>query len=896
MCIIWRPITLAAFLTGVLAMGALAAPTGKVITYPAPAGEKPSGDWTVTADGRPVFVYTVATLHGGPASFASFDFSGVVKVTITSTRKVASALVCPASFDITPTVKGDEISFELSRPRNVTVEINGTYERALHLFANPLETDAPRPDDPNVLYFGPGVHDIGPQQFAAAKSIYIAGGAIVRPLIQPDEKPTNERDWSGMRNYRHLFVWEGAKGVKVRGHGILDMSQLPWHARTAFVFSGCEDVLVEGLTIIDAPGWVVAFFGCRNVTVRNVKQICQRENSDGVDICNTQDVLVEDCFLRNNDDEVCVKTTSPAPAQESRNILVRRCVIWNERARGLGITSETRRDIANVTFRDCDIIHDFSNGGDCASLAVLVSDAGTMSNIRFEDIRSEDVRSVLINGWIGADFWGRDKERGRVSGVVFRNISGWGAGFPVSRLQGCDGTHLFENVVFQNLRVNGNLVRSLEEGGIALNPFVRNVTIKNDTAPPTAAPNIAGAKALVGDPGVALTWSAVVDPECATHRYHVYRDGKKVAEARKTSYTDAGLAELTDHAYQVSAVNMADLEGPKSQVTRARTLADTASPTVLSVNADDRTHLRVAFSEPVDKGSAQKPEGYKLEGGADVLAASLEADGRTVVLTTSPMPADRTYTLMLSGNKDRSRRGNAVTPGTTTTFAYRLGLVGYWKLNEGARTTAADLSPSGNTARLVNVDPAKCWVEGRQGKALQFDGDKSYVEIPNSASLQAVQEGDYTLAAWVKPEGTLKSSDAAYDSPCGIITKRGYHEGLTYGPRGHFALTHFLAGERAAEIATWEACPPGRFYHVVAVVDRTHGRVRIYLNGKPSGESTFEPGAAARAYGEEPWRIGIGNPDAHADHRWPMKGIISDVVIHSRALGDDEIRRLTEAR
>ena len=111
----------------------------------------------------------------------------------------------------------------------------------------------------------------------------------------------------------------------------------------AIVLSNAEDVSVEGITLLDLPGWVVAMFESRRVRVDNVKEICRRENSDGVDICNSQEVLVENCFLRNNDDEVCVKTTAPAPAQTSEKILVRKCVIWNERRRGLGITSETRR-------------------------------------------------------------------------------------------------------------------------------------------------------------------------------------------------------------------------------------------------------------------------------------------------------------------------------------------------------------------------------------------------------------------------------------------------------------------------------------------------------------------------------------------------------------------------
>ncbi len=452
----------------------------KVVTYPAPPGEKASDDYTVSVNGKPVSVYEIDTLNGGPASFAYFDFEGKVTVTITSLRAVTYARVLPTSYGITPTVEGSDISFTLDHPCNLTLELNGSFMRCLHLFANPLETNVPRPDDPNVIYYGPGVHEIGPVKIDSGKTVYIAGGAIVRGVILPDEKPTTEKDWSGVKNWHDLFVADGAKHIAIRGRGILDLRPLPWHARTAMVIRHCEDVLVEGITVLDAPAWVVAVFGSKNVTVRNVKQICRRENSDGVDLCNTQDAVVEDCFLRNNDDEVCVKTTSPPPEQESKNIIVRRCVIWNERARGLGITSETRENISGVTFRDCDIIHDFSGGGDCCSLAILVSDSGTMSNIVFEDIRCENVTNTLINCWIGADMWGHDPNRGHVNGVVFRNITVTGGSNPVSRLTGFDGDHLIENVTFANLRINGKLVTSLEDGRISANEHTRNLRVVHD--------------------------------------------------------------------------------------------------------------------------------------------------------------------------------------------------------------------------------------------------------------------------------------------------------------------------------------------------------------------------------------------------------------------------------
>lgn len=456
-------------------LGAVSAPA-EVVTYPAPVGVAPSPDYTVTADGKPVFIQTVETLNGGPASFGGFDFSGSVEIEIKTARPASagSVKVLPASWGITPKVEGQTIRLTLSQPRNLTLEVGG-FERALHLFANPLEKDAPKAGDPGVIYFGPGVHDVTTMTLPSNTTLYLAGGAILKCKIGEGEKPTHLKDWSGMKNYRLFMSLYGVKNVRICGRGVIDMSALPWHARSGIVVERAEGVRIEGITILDAPAWTVAAFNSRDIQIENIKQLCRRENSDGIDLCNTQDATVRGCFMRNNDDEICVKTTMGAPTPGGKNILVEGCVIWNERARGLGITSETRRDISDVTFRDCDIIHDFSKGGDCAALAILVSDSGTMRNIRFENIRIEEARNTLIRCWVGKDMWGHDPERGHVSGAVFKAVTYSGAGQPSVRMDGCDATHLIENVTFENLKIGGKLIENAEQGKIKLNPFVRNV-------------------------------------------------------------------------------------------------------------------------------------------------------------------------------------------------------------------------------------------------------------------------------------------------------------------------------------------------------------------------------------------------------------------------------------
>jgi hypothetical protein len=450
---------------------------GAVVTYPAPQGERASEDYQVRAGGKPVFVYTATVLRGGPASFAYFDFSGSVTVTVTVAvaRKIRAVKILPTSYGIKPTVSKNNISFTLTKPANLTIELNENIERPLHLFANPPEANPPGPASKDVIYFGPGVHEVTTLQPKSGQTIYLAGGAILRAKIPPGEKPRDEKNWAGNKVYAPLIETSGATGVKVRGRGIIDLGPLPWHARAAMWFGRSQEILVEGIILLDAPQWVVAMQDSKNVVVRNGKQICARENSDGVDISNSQDVLVEGCFLRNNDDEVCVKTLLPPPAMPSKNIIVRRCVVWNERARGLGITCETRADISNVLFEDCDIIHDFSNGFDCASLAIVVSDSGTMSDIRFENIRCEDVRNTLLNCQIAEDRWGHDKARGRIKGVTFKDVQVIGKTFPVSKLTGFDATHLVEDVTFERLRIQGNLIRDAKAARLQTNVYVRRV-------------------------------------------------------------------------------------------------------------------------------------------------------------------------------------------------------------------------------------------------------------------------------------------------------------------------------------------------------------------------------------------------------------------------------------
>jgi hypothetical protein len=477
------PSALSAFAFSLLGLlpGTLPAATVKV--YPAPQGEELSAVYTVQVEGQDTPVYVAKVAPADPqarwkamddkqnsadffekASFTYFDFEGTVCIRIACPEAVRSAKVLPSSCGIEPSIDGKTISIQLDKPRHLTVEINDTWAGALHLFGNPPETDAPRPDDPNVIYYGPGIHEVGSLTVLSGKTVYVAGGAIVRGIILPDE-PFRISSYSGLKTYAPTFTLKGEK-IVFRGRGIVDGSHCTTHARNMLLVRG-QDIRIEGVILRDSSTWTIPIRQSDRVTVQNVKLLGYRANSDGIDICNSRDVAVDGCFIRTLDDLIVVKADKGQG--EVRNVLAKNCVLWNEVAHALSVGAELRENVDGVLFTDCDVIHDLGREW---TLRVYHCDSARVSNIRFENIRIEETRR-LISLWIGTAVWTRDEARGHIDNVVFKDIDAVGKE-PRLEFAGFSETNAVENVTLTNVVING---KPLKQEQIKSNAFVRGVEV-----------------------------------------------------------------------------------------------------------------------------------------------------------------------------------------------------------------------------------------------------------------------------------------------------------------------------------------------------------------------------------------------------------------------------------
>ncbi|MCL5270995.1 MAG: glycosyl hydrolase family 28 protein [bacterium] len=353
------------------------------------------------------------------------------------------------------------------------------------MFVDPPEQDAPRAGDPNVRYFGPGVHRPGRIELESNQTVYVAGGAVVYGSIHARR----------------------ASNVRILGRGIVDVSESErGQGGGAIRLEDCTDITIDGLVLRDPDVWCCSLFGCRNAEIRNIKLVgLWRYNADGIDLCNSQDIRVRDCFVRAFDDCIVLKglrRPEGNPAVVSyherpvRDIIIERCVLWNDWGRAMEIGAETSApEIADVVFHDCDIIRTVH-----IAMDIQHGDRAVVRDIRFENIRVEgddfnlrprlqkardetytvdpqdDYRPYLLYIVIGSNFYSRDRQSGVVRNIIFKDIEVTSKLFPPSSFRGADAEHNVIGVTIDNLRVNGRRCTSPEEARLEIHPHVSDVT------------------------------------------------------------------------------------------------------------------------------------------------------------------------------------------------------------------------------------------------------------------------------------------------------------------------------------------------------------------------------------------------------------------------------------
>ncbi len=299
----------------------------------------------------------------------------------------------------------------------------------------------------NIALIGQGtINGNGAQNFSKWKN-----------LQNPDKTALRKMGTAGVPVYERIFG---------EGHYLRPSFFQPF---------GCSNVLLEGITILDSPFWVIHPVYCDNVIVRGVTVKSYNTNNDGCDPESSSNVLVEECIFATGDDAIAIKSGRDNDAwrvgRATENVVIRNCV-FESKINGVCIGSEISGGVRNVFIENIKI----PKSANAIYFKSNTNRSGFIENIFVRNVHAESVKEALIRFEPNYKGEGNMMHPTNFNGFHLENITSnlvedcglYLAGLPKSALKNVKlsnieikktpvayGLKFAEHIVFKDVVVNG---------------------------------------------------------------------------------------------------------------------------------------------------------------------------------------------------------------------------------------------------------------------------------------------------------------------------------------------------------------------------------------------------------------------------------------------------------
>lgn len=263
--------------------------------------------------------------------------------------------------------------------------------------------------------------------------------------------------------------------------------------RPQFVnFYRCNRVLIEDVTLLNSPFWVLHPLFCDDLIVRGVTVINDGPNGDGCDPESCNRVLIENCVFQTGDDCIAIKSGRNLDGRRwdtpSQNIVVRGCQMKDGHG-GVVVGSEISGGYRNLYVENCQM--DSPNLDRVIRIKTSSCRGGIIENIFVRNVTVGQCREAVLR--INLDYEANEQcHRGNnpiVRNVQLENVSCQKSQFGVLfigledecniydvKVKDCQWNGVtkgrngdkdinsvrgkYRNVTFENLKINGEDVPS----------------------------------------------------------------------------------------------------------------------------------------------------------------------------------------------------------------------------------------------------------------------------------------------------------------------------------------------------------------------------------------------------------------------------------------------------
>ena len=348
-------------------------------------------------------------------------------------------------------------------------------------------------------------------QLKSGVNLVVEEGAVLEFAFEPELYPIVPTRWEGLDcwNLSPLIYAYQAKDIAITGKGTIDgggsnETWWPWCGNSRFGmkpggiaqnqgararllkqaedgvpmderrfgpqdglrpqmvnFNQCEGILIEDVTLLRSPFWVIHPLLSKDITVRGVHVNNDGPNGDGCDPESCDRVLIENCFFNTGDDCIAIKSGRNNDGREggqgkfagipSKNIIIRNSKFNNGHG-GVVIGSEISGGCQNVFAENCEM--DSPNLDRVLRIKTNSCRGGIIENINMRNITVGQCKEAVLK--VNTDYEPRE--------ICCRGF------YPIVR------NVLMENVTCQKSKY-GVMIVGYQDPKLAYT--VNNITVRN---------------------------------------------------------------------------------------------------------------------------------------------------------------------------------------------------------------------------------------------------------------------------------------------------------------------------------------------------------------------------------------------------------------------------------
>ena len=167
-------------------------------------------------------------------------------------------------------------------------------------------------------------------------------------------------------------------------------------------FVGCKNVKVTGITLKNSSDWVQDYRQCDNLIIDRIKvQSTAYWNNDGLDITDSKNVRITNCFINSSDDAICLKSENPNFLCE--NIYIDSCTVRSS-ANGFKLGTAGVGGFKNVVVKNLIVFDTYRS-----AIALESVDGGILENIDIRNVVATNTGNAIfirrghrnVNGRVG---------------------------------------------------------------------------------------------------------------------------------------------------------------------------------------------------------------------------------------------------------------------------------------------------------------------------------------------------------------------------------------------------------------------------------------------------------------------------------------------------------------